>query len=221
MKTIPVILCVALLLMCACMPKIPSQTQPAAPVQTQPEPQAQPAAPAQTQPVQPAQPVAPPAPATPTEMDAATLARLNTAFGPGIRLAFSDAIAHVKIGQPRVIGIGLRSLVQGQDTFQIRFELKNSYDKSMSIITSDFNQVKPWIVSNLGDAAHDGMARIELNAKGEERYNFLISVDPTLTDGTPTTPGTYELKVTAYQLANHATMNQVYESKILTLIVEQ
>jgi hypothetical protein len=187
-----------LLLLVACAPQMPAKTTEAQP-QTAPTQETAPATAPATEPA-PSQPaVVPSQPAVSNEMDADTTQRLNTNFGPGVKLAVSHPTGlQMKIGDRKVLGVAFRSMARAADDFQLNYTLYRAYDKSANSLLVGDNDIKNWLTASLLDGKHYAYAPVTLNPGDTRRYNFVFDVKPTYADGTATKPGTYEFQFTVY-----------------------
>jgi hypothetical protein len=154
------------------------------------------------------------------EMDAATQAALDKNFKPGVKMALSGSFFKMKIGERKVIGVALRALRPEPDTYQIRFDLRQAYDKSRSIITSDFAQVKPFFQANIEDDVNNGFATVALSPNGEKKYPLIIDIKPEFADGAKTQPGTYELNIKVFNKDKNVKLLDEYSVILLTILVE-
>ena len=152
-------------------------------------------------------------------MDADTAARLKTNFAPGVMLAASHASIKMKIGERKVLGVALRSVLQATTNYQVNYSLYESYDRSTNIITRETPDVQPWIDTNGVSPADTGYLSIELNQNGEKIYPFVLEIKPTFADGKPTKPGTYVFEFIAYKMGSFQ-LNEKYASVRINVLVE-
>lgn len=167
----------------------------------------------------PAAVVAEPEPSAPV-MDADTESRLATNFKPGVRFVLSHKSDKVAIGQSKVYGVALRGLLPDEDSYMVSWRLVRSYDRSKSPITSDTPPVQGWIESNGVSAAENNFAPVVLSTNGEITYPFLVTVQKTFADGTPTKPGTYVFEFTVKTKGRASAHINAYAQTELTLLVE-
>ena len=210
-RSIFVIACVCLMMLAACAP-----AQPAAPQQP-----SAPAAVPEVRPLPPAAlPVSDPPEVTVVEMDADTQSRLKTAFTSSANIAVSQNFYKMKVGESKVFGVAFRAVNAATDSYQMRFGLTRAYDKSTNIITRETSQVQRWIELN-GITTQENAFPIEsLDPRGEKIYPFLIDVKPTLTDGTPTPPGSYEFHFEVFNKGPRAAITNPYAEIKITVLVE-
>jgi len=163
------------------------------------------------------------APAEPVrEMDADTKQRLTTALSPGgVKLALSHTSVKMKIGESKVIGVGLRGTVLPDDEYQVNYSLRRAYDKSTSpIVGADTNNVLIWIEKNGINPWSNTFGPVTLKNKETKTYPFLITVKPTFTGGAPTQIGTYVFNFKAFNQKDWQFINYDYAETELTVIVE-
>ena len=211
-RSIFVIACVCLMMLAACAPA----QQPAAPQQP-----SAPAAVPEVRPLAPAAlPVSDPPEVTTIEMDADTQSRLKTAFTSSANIAVSQNFYKMKVGESKVFGLAFRAVNAAPDQYQMKFGLTRAYDKSTNIITRETSQVQRWIERN-GITTQENAFPIEaLDPRDERIYPFLIEVKPTLTDGTPTPPGSYEFHFEVFNQGDRAMITNSYAETKITVLVE-
>lgn len=169
------------------------------------------------------EPVVEAAPAEPVrEMDADTKQRLTTALSPGgVKLALSHTSIKMKIGESRVIGVGLRGITNPEDNYQVNYSLRRAYDKSTSpIVGVDTNAVLIWMDKNGVNPWSNTFGAVTLKNKETKTYPFLLTIKPTLSGGAPTQPGTYVFNFKAYNQKDWKFINYDYAEVDLTVLVE-
>ncbi|MEK6822874.1 MAG: hypothetical protein AABY13_03515 [Nanoarchaeota archaeon] len=212
MKTHIYVILMILALVAACAP---AQQAPVAPQPSAPQQDAQPAPQAVPAPI----PVVDEEPVVPT-LDDATNTKLSTNFRSGSKIGISEQVIKLRVGESRLIGIGIRALQQDTSVYQLNFSLKNSYDKSRNLIVSGTNKVDNWVAANVERKGNYGFPAFELANNGEKRVPFLLEIKPTFADGSATKPGTYEFEFKVFTDYDALSAYRDYATIKLTVLVE-
>ena len=146
------------------------------------------------------------------EISAETMSKLNALFSLGDNMAVSEGSRKMSFGDSYVFAVGVGNPNSPPDNFQLKAELKKTYDKSGNSILSNLSMANSWFAKN--------EFQIKTIARGgSEVFPFIIEVK-NFVDGTKPKPGTYEFKLTALKQDHWDFPKEEYASKTISIQVE-
>lgn len=146
------------------------------------------------------------------EITEETMAKLNEAFKPGFEMAVSEASRKMSFGSVYVFAVGIGNPNINSDSFQLKAELKKTYDKSMNPILSNLSLASTWLASN--------EYPIKTLKRGEQTTLPFIVEIKNLVDGAKPKPGIYEFKLTVLRQESFDYPRKEYASKTITIQLE-
>jgi glucose/arabinose dehydrogenase len=156
------------------------------------------------------QPAAPAAPAAVSyEITAETTSKLNTVFKLGDTMAVSEGSRKMSVGDSYVFAVGVGNPNMPSDSFQLKAELKKTYDKSSNSILSNLSVANSWLAKNEFPIK-------TIDRGGSEVFPFVIEIK-NFVDGTAPKIGTYEFKLTALKNDHWDYPREEHASKTITI----
>jgi glucose/arabinose dehydrogenase len=158
------------------------------------------------------QPTAPAVPAAVSyEITAETTSKLDAVFRLGDTMAVSEGSRKMSFGDSYVFAVGIGNPNIPSENFQLKAELKKTYDTSMNSMLSNLSYANTWLESNSYE--------IKNLKRGEQiAVPFIVEIK-NLVDGTKPKLGTYEFKLTVLRQENFEDFRKEYASKTITIQV--
>lgn len=159
-------------------------------------------------------PAVPTTPLIPTELDAATIAKLDAKHPLSTGFALSDPIVRVKVGEYKLLGIAIAAPGAGDD-YQVVLDLQRAYDNNRNGLALSMGEV-----SSLFTTPADGVFPVEaLQAKQLKQYPVVLHAPATFPNG-KSSIGTYEFIVNAQRKEGRSQPTKQYAMAVLTVKVE-
>ena len=159
---------------------------------------------------EPSAPAAPAAPAAASyEITDDTMNKLNTLFKLGDVMAVSESSRKMNFGDSYVFAVGIGNPSMASESFQLKAELKKTYDKSLNSILSNLSYANSWLERNNYE--------LKTLKRGERAVVSFIVEIKNLVDGTKPKPGTYEFKLTVLKNDNWDYPKVEYASKTIAI----